>query len=348
MTRRPVTAVMSVLVAVLLTGSGCGGDTGGDGPAPGAAASSPAEPDQAPMLTAEPAGRVRLLPTGAPEGIVVDPASGVIAVALRDPDRIVLIDPASGQLRTQPMPGSARHLVLSQPGELLLPAEDVGLLVEVELPDGAITTSVLVGKQPHDAARLGETVFVSNELGRSVGVVRNEQMITTLPGPIQPGGVGATAGRVAVADVVGNQLYVYDAGTLQQVAVLPAGSGPSHVRPLSEGLVVVADTRGTAVLIYDLRGQPRQVGRIAVPGQPYGLATDPQQGRAYVTLADTNQAVALQVQADGSGSVQTTGPVPTVRQPNSVAYDPRTDTVLVTGVVGSELQTIPAAAFRPR
>ncbi|MGH4024351.1 MAG: YncE family protein [Pseudonocardiaceae bacterium] len=346
MTRAPVTTAVSVIVAVLLTGSGCAGDPGGESPTSGAATSSPAEPDQAPMLTAEPAGRVRLLPTGAPEGIAVDPASGVIAVALRDPDRIALVDPANGQLRTQPMPGSARHLVLSQPGELLLPAEDVGLLVTVELPDGAITTSVPVGKQPHDAARVDETVFVSNEFGRSLGVVRNDQMVKTLPGPVQPGGVGATAGRVAVADVVGNQLYVYDTRSLQQVAVLPAGSGPSHVRTLSEGLVAVADTRGNAVLVYDLRGQPRQVSRVAVPGRAYGLATDPERGRAYVTLANTNQVVALQLEPDGS--LRTTGTLPTVRQPNSVAYDPKTDTVLVAGVVDSELQTVPASAFRSR
>ena len=344
MTRTRITAV-SVMVAVLLAGSGCAGDPGTGGPASGVATSSPAEPEQAPRLTADPAGRVRLLPTGAPEGIAVDPASGVIAVALRDPDRIALVDSASGQLRTQPMPGSARHLVLSRPGELLVPAEDVGLLIKVALPQGAITTSVPVGKQPHDAVRVDETVFVSNEFGRSLGVVRDDQMIKTLSGPVQPGGVGATAGRVAVADVVGNQLYVYDARSLQQVAVLPAGSGPSHVRPLSEGLVAVADTRGNAVLVYDLRGQPRQVGRVAVPGRAYGLATDPR-GRAYVTLANTNQVVALQLEPDGS--LRTTGTLPTVRQPNSVAYDPKTDTVLVTGAVGSELQTIPAAAFGSR
>lgn len=342
--RAPVTA--AVFVMVLLAGAGCGAGPGGGTPAPGSASPSPAEPGHAPMLTAAPAGRVRLLPTGSPEGIAVDPASGVIAVALRDPDRIALVDPASGQLRTEPMPGSARHLVLSQPGELLVPAENVGLLTEVALPEGAITTSVPVGRQPHDAARVGETVFVSNELGRSVGVVRDDRMVTTLPGPAQPGGVGATAGRVAVADVVGNKLYVYDARSLRQVAVLPAGSGPSHVRPLSQGLVAVADTRGDTVLMYDLRGQPRQVGRVAVPGRPYGLATDPQRGRAYVTLTNTNRIVAVQRGPDGS--LRATGALPTVRQPNSVAYDAKTDTVLVTGAVNSELQTIPASAFGAR
>lgn len=344
MTRAPVTAAASVILVALLAGGGCAdGDPGWGGSAPGTETLSPAEPDQAPMLTAAPAGRVRLLPTGAPEGIAVDPASGVIAVALRDPDRIALLDPADGQLRTQPMPGSARHLVISQPGQLLVPAEDVDLLVEVALPQGAITTSVPVGNQPHDAARVDKTVFVSNELERSLGVVRGDQMIRSLPGPVQPGGVGATAGRVAVADVVGNQLYVYDARSLQQVAVLPAGSGPSHVRPLSQGLVAVADTRGNAVLVYDLRGQPRQVGRVAVAGQAYGLTTDPPRGRAYVTLTDTNQVVALQLEPDRS--LRTIGALPAVRQPNSVAYDPKSDSVLVTGAVSSELQTIPVSAF---
>ncbi|MCA1672539.1 MAG: YncE family protein, partial [Actinobacteria bacterium] len=148
------------------------------------------------------------------------------------------------------------------------------------------------------------------------------------------------------ADVVGNQLHVYDATTLEQVAVLPAGDGPSHVRPLGPSLVAVADTRGNAVLVYDLRGQPRQVGRVPVNGRAYGLATDPQRGRAYVTLANTNQIVALQLER--AGSVRTVSALPTVRQPNSVAYDPMTDTVLVAGAADSELQIIPASAFPTR
>lgn len=346
MTRGPGTAVVSAILVALLAASGCsGGEPATGTPGPDAAGAAPAEPGEAPRLSAEPAGQVRLLPSGAPEGIAVDPASGVIAIALREPDRIALLNPATGEIRTAPMPGAARHLVVSRPGELMVPAENIDLLIEVSLPQGAITRSVPVGRRPHDAARVGETMFVANEFGRSLGVVRGGRMVQTLPGPAQPGGVGTAAGRVAVADVAGNRLYVYDAGSLQQVAALAAGQGPSHVRPLGAGLVAVADTRGNAVLIYDLRGQPRQVGRVPVPGRAYGLATDPQHGRAYVTLGNTNQVVALQRKPDGA--VRTVGVLPTVRQPNSVAYHAGSDTVLVAGVTGSELQTIPASAFAP-
>ncbi|MGH3796441.1 MAG: YncE family protein [Pseudonocardiaceae bacterium] len=332
-------------MAMLLALAGC--SAGGGPPAgntPGQASPAPpAEPGQAPALIGAPAGQVRPLPGGAPEGIAADPASGLIAIALRNPGRVALVDPATGQTRTLPMPGAARHLVIPRPGELLVPVESTGQLIEVALPQGTVTAAVTVGRQPHDAVRVGDTVFVANEFGRSVGVVRAQRMTRTLPGPTQPGGIAAAAGRVAVADVAGNRLYVYDAATLQQVAVLPAGAGPSHVRPVGHGRVAVADTRGNAVLVYDLRGQPRQVGRVPVPGRAYGLATDPEHGRAFVTLPNTNQVVALQVGDDGS--VRTVGILGTVRQPNSVAYDPRSDTVLVAGAANSELQTIAASAL---
>jgi sugar lactone lactonase YvrE len=281
---------------------------------------------------------VLALPGGAPEGVAVDPASGLVAVALRDPGRLALVDPRSGAVRTVPVPGAARHLVIATPGELLVLAEDSGLLLRVRLPEGTVMSSVRVGRQPHDAVQVGDTTFVTNEGGQSVGVVRGDRMVGTLPGPVQPGGIAAAAGRVATADVRGNRLYVWDAATLKPVAQLPAGSGPSHVRPLADGRVAVADTRGNAVLVFDLRGEPRRIGRIKLPGRAYGLATDPARGLVYVTMPNVNQLVSLKVQPDGS--LRRIIAVPAVRQPNDVALDPRDATAYVAGTAGSRLQVV--------
>lgn len=327
------------IVVLLLVLVGCGAEPQAP-PAAEGPLGTPAEPGEAPPTTATPAGRVLSLPGGAPEGVAVDPASGLVAVALRDPDRLALAGTRGGGIRIVPVPGAARHLVLAAPGELLVLAEDSGLLLRVRLPEGAVTSSVRVGRQPHDAVQVGDTTFVTNEGGQSVGVVRGDRMVRTLPGPVQPGGIAAADGRVATADVRGNRLYVWDAATLKPLAQLPAGSGPSHVRPLGNGRVAVADTRGNAVLVFDLRGEPRQIGRIKLPGRAYGLATDPARGLVYVTLPNVNQLVSLKVQPDGS--LRRITAVPTVRQPNDVALDPTDATAYVAGTSGSLLEVVPS------
>lgn len=340
---RPLVTLVTMLAA-LTTLTGCGVPQPPQPARPTQPGASPlpppAEPGEAPPPQGRPAGRVLALPGGAPEGVAVDPASRLVAVALRGPGRLALVDPRAGRVRTVPVPGAARHLVSAGPGALLVLDEYGSRLITVRLPDGTMTGEVPVGRQAHDAALRDGTTFVSNEGAGSVGVVREGRMVTTLPGPVQPGGIAVAAGRVATADVRGNRLYVYDAATLAPVAHPPAGQGPSHVRPLGAGRVAVADTRGDAVLVFDLRGTPHQTSRVTLPGHAYGLATDPRRGLAYVTLPNVNQMVSLKVQPDGS--LRRITSVPTVRQPNDVALDPADATAYVTGTADAQLEAVPA------
>ena len=56
-----------------------------------------AEPASSPPLTARPDGR--LVPVGhKPEGAVADPETGLVAVGLRAPDELALVDGASGEV----------------------------------------------------------------------------------------------------------------------------------------------------------------------------------------------------------------------------------------------------------
>lgn len=337
------------LVAVALTG--CTGPGGAPPPVPVVAPSPPvppppAEPGDAPPVTSVPLGRVLSLPGGAPEGAVVDPSTGILAVALRQPDRLALIDTASGNIRTIPAPGGARHLSLGAPGELLVPGEDTDVLAQIALPGGTVTAQTKVGRQPHDAARADGTLFVSNEFGGSIGVVRGGRMAQQLAGLVQPGGLTISDGRwLAAVDVRGNAIHVADVATLRDTGVLPAGQGPSHVRPIAPGQVAVADTRGNAVLTYQVSGVPRQLHRVAVPGRAYGLATDAVRGALYVTLPNTNQVQRWRFAPDGA--LRDPRTMATVRQPNEVTVDPRTGAVFVVGEADAQGQDIPAQAFGP-
>ncbi|WP_264048653.1 Vgb family protein [Mycolicibacterium rhodesiae] len=295
----------------------------------------PAEPARAGPPTAAPVGIV--VPLGnAPEGVVVG-ASGIAAVATRDPNEVVLFDAATGTQRQRiPTPSAARHLSLAGPdGPVLAPLEGTDELLELNLADGRITTTVTgVGRQPHDAAATSSgTIVVTNEGGGGVLFVRDGRVVASLPaGPPQPGGVAAVGNYAAVADVQGNGVWVYDGSTHELLTQAPVGAKLTHAISLSGGLAAFADTDGGAVFIERVDPKISQVARIDAPGRPYGLAYDARRHRLYITLTERNVVRVVDI-ADPAES-RTLGDVTTVRQPNSVAVEPNSGTLVVTGSDG--------------
>jgi DNA-binding beta-propeller fold protein YncE len=324
--------VAGVTVVALLALGACGGR----GAAP---AKRAAEPAGAPTTLVAPAGRLVALGEGGPEGLVADPKTGLVAVALRAPGRLALVDGRSGRVTgTVTLPRSARHVALAAAGgPVLVPVEDRGMLVQVGLPTGKVLTRTIVGRGAHDAAAWAGRVFVSDEGAAAVSVIQDGQVVATLTGPQHPGVVAAGDGRVGVVDVRGAALHVYDAATLRLIDQVPAGAGPTHVVADGHGGLVVADTRGGALLRYRLRPDVRLLDRLALPGRPYGLAADPGRRAVWVTLTDTNRLVGLRVTRDG---LRPFANLPTVRQPNSVALDVTSGRVDVAGSADGMLQIL--------
>jgi hypothetical protein len=182
-------STLACLLAIGLLVAGCSSNGGSS--APTTTAGAPAVP---------PAGKVVAI-GNAPEGIVIG-RSGIGAIAVRDPDGVELIDAATGAIRqTVPTVGAARHLSLAGPdGPALVPLEGSSELCELTLTDGrATSTTVGVGRQPHDAAQTaGGTIVVTNELGGGVVFVRAGTVVASLPaGPVQPDGVAAVGDYAA-------------------------------------------------------------------------------------------------------------------------------------------------------
>jgi DNA-binding beta-propeller fold protein YncE len=296
-----------------------------------------------------PAGDLLALPASSqPEGIAADPLTGLVAVALRGPDRIALVGAgtaggaAMAVTRLVDVPGAARHLELARPGgPVLVPGEDTDRLLSLGLPDGAVVADARVGRQPHDAAASGDRLFVADELGANVGVVdATGRLATTLPGPVQPGGVAVLAGVVTAVDVRGARLYTWDEQTLRPLGSVAVGAGPTHEAAIGADRLLVTDTRGGSVLLVDPRART-VVRSLALPGSPYGLSTDPATGRAWVTLTGRNEVVQLDVRPDGDAAAITeVRRWPTVRQPDTVAYQDADGCLFVTGTADAQLQRI--------
>ena len=79
---------------------------------------------------------------------------------------------------------------------------------------------------------------------------------------------------LAVVAVAAREIAFYDTETLEQLAVLPGGAGPSHIVAAPDGRFYVTDTGGDAILVYEGEGPegPRLLDRTNVPGSPYGIA----------------------------------------------------------------------------
>lgn len=237
----------------------------------------PAEPAAARPVVAAPVGR--LVQVGsAPEGIVADPVTRTVAVGVRNPDQLTLLDADTGAVRGRvSLPGVLRHLQLARPGgPVLVPDESSNSLLQVGLPGGAVLSRVPTGISPHDANEAGNgTVIVANEGGGSVVAIRGDTVVHTFTDVTQPAGVAHVGDVVGLLDVRENTLTFYDAATLTPITELATGDGPTHVVSDRHGRMIVADTRGDALLVYQPPPHAAQLSRTAVPGTPYGITYDP-------------------------------------------------------------------------
>lgn len=345
--------VFLALAAALVLAAGCGGgasgEAGGDGSEQNAGQGNgpSGEPPPAPEPAApsgggaEPAGRVVDLGS-APEGIVADPATGLVAVALRNPDELALVDGGSGRtVRRVPLPESARHLKLAAPGgPVLVPSERANALVQVGLPGGGVVDETPVGAVPHDAAAAPSgRIFVVNEFGRSASVIDDGRETDKVDTDLQPGGVAVTGdGLVGVVAVRGLTLEVYEADSLDSLGRVDAGEGPTHVVAGAENRFYVADTRGGAVLVFAGRPEPERIERVPLPGaSPYGLAIDLRREELWVTLTAKDRLVRYDISGSPTREVSRH---PTVERPNTVTVDPDTGRVFVAGAENDELQIL--------
>jgi DNA-binding beta-propeller fold protein YncE len=329
----------AMLIAIFIALAGCAQPSP---PAPTTTTSGlppPAEPQPAPQQTRPIPGRA--VPVGdAPEGVVVDNATRTAAVAMRNPNELVLLNADTGAISGRtPLPGSARHLQLAAPGgPVLVPVENTNALVRVELPSGRAESPITTGTSPHDATQAANgMVFVSNEFGGTVTALRGDTIAKQFTGSAQPGGVAAVGDAVGVIDVRRNDLTVYDAAALTVIGSVPAGAGPTHLVADRHGRMIATDTRGDEVRVFTPRPTPQEVGSVAQLGGPYGIAYDPVRDRLWVTSTGSNEVVGYDMSDATPREVQR---LPTVQNPNTLGVDAGTGRLLIAGVSGGVVQFV--------
>jgi DNA-binding beta-propeller fold protein YncE len=332
----PRAAALLLLLALL---AGCGS-------APRDELPPAAEPASSPPLAATPDCRPAAVGFK-PEGAVADPRSGIVAVGLRSPDELALVNGSTGEVeRRVPLPAAPRHLAIAGAGgPVLVPAEDADALLQVELPGGEVARAP-TGREPHDAAAAGDRVFVADEFAHTLTVLEGGRPVKTIATALQPGGIAALDNerQVAVVSVRERVVETFDVSSGRRTGRAPAGVGPTHAVSNGGNYLFVTDTAGGALLVYHLRPKLELIRRYPLPGSPYGIAIDIRRQRLYVTETALNRLTEMVV----GGRPSLVRRYATPQQPNSVTVDESSGRVFVTGKVDGVLQLLDPDGARER
>lgn len=299
-------------------------------------------PTTSPPLAVQPAGELIRLDGDRAQGVVADPITHVVVVALGDPARLELIDGAKQTpLVVVGVPGTASHLQLAGlGGPVIVPAEDTGTVSLVALPSGQVTSTLVVPHQPYDAAQAaGGGIVVTDERGAAVWLLTGRQSRIIDVGLSRPEGVGAAGERVAVVGAGDHTVRVYDGRTGVRLGEVSFGAGLTNVVPVGPDRVAVADTAGEAIYVVRIAPTVEVEQRVALNGSPFGLAADLVRQRLYVTLTGSNQLIRYDIGSEQALTL-VPGAVPTVRQPNSLAVESSSGRIYIASATDGELQVL--------
>lgn len=294
-----------------------------------------------PAATARPAGTVQAL-AGTPTAMIVDADTRVLAVAVDTPAVLLYRIGEDGALtapKSVALPGPADTLTLAHPGGPLLAASgSTGELVRITLPDGAAEPAAIDG-EPVSATDFGDRTLVAMRDRKAVAVLggdgaKVDRMISG--GLYSADEVLSTGEHAVVFDRLRNALFALDVRGGSVGEGLRAGEGSTNAVTDRFDRVLVADTRGDALLAFSVDPLVMRQ-RYPVPGAPYGLAYDPKRDLAWVTLTATNEVVGFDV---AGGQPEERYRFPTVEQPNDVAVDPISGRVMVASATGKGIQVI--------
>lgn len=149
----------------------------------------------------------------------------------------------------------------------------------------------------------GRKSWVSNETSGTVSLIdadhrTNLQDVTVGK---TPQGIALTAkqDRLLVANFGSNTVSIIDTAAAHEPAQVPVCQGPVEVTTVLNGtseLAYVSCFKSGEVAVVDVE-QRKEIERIFVGDQPFGLATHPAGGRVYVCVGRANDLVVLQVGA---------------------------------------------------
>ncbi len=286
-----------------------------------------------PPPSAAPAGQIMPF-AGSPQAAIVDGESLVVLTPGAQAGTLTVFGP-SGSARAVTLPGPATAVTSDGSGTAY--AATRGGVFTVDLAGGTATRTAIAGAENTDFTAIARRADGRLVLGSADGVAYTLDADLT---------VAATADAFARVDALaaqGDVAVVLDRGQTSVTALTPdgspaqalrAGMGATSIAADSMGRVLVADTRGGQLLVFSvdplIQRQSYPVG-----GAPYGIAGS--RSLVWVSLTEENTVVGYDL---GTGTPVEKIRYPTVRQPNTLAYDDASGTLYVVSGSGAGVQVI--------
>lgn len=327
------------LVFSLSLATGCSAKNLDDTPA----AVAPAQPAQSPPLSQAPAGTVRPL-DGRPQTAIFDGRTAQLVVVTPGstpaaPASVTLLSPQQTSQRVVDLPGPATGLTGDNRGTAYLSTR--GGYFVVDLSAGQ-AVRVSVG----DAVNVEFTAITRPADGTVVLGSADGTLYTVTPGAP---GVRRTRVHAHIDSLAahGNTIVVLDRGQTSVTTIgtdgkvaesLRAGLGATTMVTDPAGRLLVTDTRGGQLLAF---GVDPLILRQAYPvaQSPYGVAGS--RGLAWVSQTSANIVIGYDL---STGIPLEKVRYPTVRQPDTLAFDDATGTLYVVSGDGGGVQVIEHAA----
>ncbi|MCV7346379.1 hypothetical protein BST42_26160 [Mycolicibacterium rhodesiae] len=302
----------------------------------------PAAPAISPPAATRPAGEI--LPLGGnPDAAIFDERTESLAVLTpgADPQAAATLTlfSSNGVPRELTLPGPATAIAGDGQGSAFLSTRGgyvtvdlaAGTASPVSINDETDTDFTAIARRADGRLVLGSADGTAYTLGSDTAVAEKVKIFARVDAVVAEGNnaVVLDRGQTSVTSLNAD-------GRTQQA--LRAGQGATSMVADPLGRVLVTDTRGGQLLVF---GVDPLIERQAypVPDAPYGLAGS--RNLAWVSQTASNMVVGYDL---------TTGiPVekvryPTVQQPNSLAFDDKSDTLYVVSAAGAGVQVIRNAA----
>ncbi|MEB3033085.1 YncE family protein [[Mycobacterium] nativiensis] len=337
--RRPHWPLRGLLLALLLV-AGCSANPV-TAPPP---TIPPAQPAVSPAVTQRPAGAVRPL-TGGATAAVFDAGTKLLVVLrpgadAQAPATVSLFGAPGRPADTLALPGPASALTGDDHGVAYLAGRGGYFVVD-------LATRHISRVDVDDAAEVDFTAITRRDDGTLV-LGSADGAVYTLTGDGERTATRAKIfARVDQLVAQGNTVTVLDRGQTSVTTIgadgkpqyaLRAGQGTTTLATSPDGPVLAADTRGGQLMVY---GVDPLILRQAypVPHSPYGLAGSG--GFAWVSQTATNTVIGYDL---STGIPVERVRYPTVQQPNTLAFDDKSDTLYVVSDSGAGVQVIERAA----
>lgn len=284
--------------------------------------------------------------TGKPDGVVhaLD-TPGLAASFDRQTRSLAVLGPADrltvfgDAQRTVALPAPARALTGDGAGHVYLATR--GGYLQVDIGTGTVTRANVDGQADSDFTAIARRADGRLALGSADGAVLTLSADNSVRADLKifarVDGLVAQGNSVVVLDRGQTSVTEVDDDGTKAEQALRAGEGATTIAADPAGRVLVADTRGGALMVY---GTEPLILRQAYPvhDSPYGLAGSG--ARTWVSQTATNTVVGYDL---ATGIPVEKVRYRTVRQPDTLAYDDASDTLYVVSGSGAGVQVIAGA-----